>query len=49
MLWKVVEKVVVTTPGMTFQLLDGTRAGQLAAELEALHAEIYAGPPSGRR
>ena len=38
----------MTTPGMTFQLLDGTRAGPLAAELEALHAEIYAGPPSGR-
>lgn len=48
LLWQVVEKAAVTTPGMTFQLLDGTRAGPLAAELEALHAEIYAGPPSGR-
>ena len=38
----------MTTPGMTFQLLDGARPGPLAAELEALHAEIYAGPPSGR-
>jgi ribosomal protein S18 acetylase RimI-like enzyme len=47
-LWQVVEKVAVTTPGMTFQLLDGARPGPLAAELEALHAEIYAGPPSGR-
>jgi ribosomal protein S18 acetylase RimI-like enzyme len=48
LLWQVVEKAAVTTSGMTFQLLDGTRAGPLAAELDALHAEIYAGPPSGR-
>jgi ribosomal protein S18 acetylase RimI-like enzyme len=48
LLWQVVEKAAVTTPGMTFQLLDGTQAGPLAAELEALHAEIYAGPLSGR-
>ena len=47
-MWQVVEKVAVTTPGMTFQLLDGARPSPLAAELEALHAEIYAGPPSGR-
>ena len=47
-MWQVVEKVAVTTPGMTFQLLDDARPGPLAAELEALHAEIYAGPPSGR-
>ena len=47
-MWQVVEKVAVTTPGMTFQLLDDARPSPLAAELEALHAEIYAGPPSGR-
>jgi GNAT superfamily N-acetyltransferase len=30
---------------MTFQLLDGTQAAGHAADLQALHAEVYAGPP----
>ena len=42
------EKVVVTTPEMTFQLLDGTQASAHAAELQALRAEVYAGPPEQR-
>jgi ribosomal protein S18 acetylase RimI-like enzyme len=32
---------------MTFQLLDGTQAAEHAAELQALHAEVYADPPYG--
>jgi GNAT superfamily N-acetyltransferase len=40
--------VVVLTPDMTFQLLDGTGAAAHAAELQALHAEVYADPPYGR-
>jgi ribosomal protein S18 acetylase RimI-like enzyme len=31
---------------ITFQLLDGTQAGAHAAELQALHAEVYAGQPN---
>lgn len=42
------EKVVVTTPDMRFQLLDGTQAAAQADELQALHAEVYADPPYGR-
>ncbi len=42
------EKVIVTTPDMTFHLLDGIRAGAHAAELQALHAEVYADPPRER-
>jgi ribosomal protein S18 acetylase RimI-like enzyme len=38
------EKVIVTTPDMTFQLLDGSQAAAHAAELQALHAEVYADP-----
>jgi hypothetical protein len=37
--------VVVLTPDMTFQLLDGTGAAAHAAELQALRAEVYADPP----
>src|SRR6266852_2337846 len=33
---------------MTFQLLDGTGAAANAADLQALHAEVYADPPYGR-
>lgn len=36
------------TSDITFQLLDGAQAGEHAAELEALHAEVYAGPPQRR-
>jgi GNAT superfamily N-acetyltransferase len=40
--------VIVSTPDITFQVLDGAGAGAHADELEALHAEVYAGPPYGR-
>lgn len=33
---------------MTFQLLDGARAAAHTAELQALHAEVYADPPYER-
>ena len=33
---------------MTFHLLDGTEAAAHAAELQALHAEVYADPPGER-
>jgi ribosomal protein S18 acetylase RimI-like enzyme len=42
-----VEKVVVPTPGITFQLLDGPQAAAHADELQALHAGVYAEPPYG--
>jgi GNAT superfamily N-acetyltransferase len=32
---------------MTFQLLDGRQAAEHAAELQALHSEVYADPPYG--
>jgi GNAT superfamily N-acetyltransferase len=35
----------VAEPGISFQLLDGNKAGASAAELVALHAEVYADPP----
>jgi GNAT superfamily N-acetyltransferase len=41
-------EVAVATPDITFQLLDGTQAAAHAADLQALHAEVYAGPPYGR-
>jgi ribosomal protein S18 acetylase RimI-like enzyme len=37
--------VVVSAPGITFQLLDGPQAAAHADELQALHAEVYAEPP----
>jgi ribosomal protein S18 acetylase RimI-like enzyme len=40
--------VVVTAPDITFQLLDGRRAAADAAELQALHAEVYAAAPFER-
>ncbi len=41
-------KVTVSTPDITFQVLDGTAAGSHADELQALHAEVHAAPPYGR-
>jgi GNAT superfamily N-acetyltransferase len=38
----------VTTPGVTYRLLDGTQAAEHADELQALHAEVYAEPPYER-
>jgi GNAT superfamily N-acetyltransferase len=40
--------VVVSSPGIAFQLLDGTQAAAHADELQALHADVYADPPYGR-
>lgn len=40
--------MVVPTPDITYQLLDGTHAAAHAEELQALHAEIYANPPYRR-
>jgi GNAT superfamily N-acetyltransferase len=40
--------VVVATPEITFQLLDGRQAATHAAELQALHTEVYVGPPYER-
>ncbi len=40
--------MIVTTPGMTYRLLDGGQAAAHADELQALHAEVYAEPPYGR-
>jgi GNAT superfamily N-acetyltransferase len=37
--------VVVSAPGITFQLLDGPQAAAHADELRVLHAEVYADPP----
>ncbi len=34
--------------GLTFRLLDGEQAAAHAAELQALHAEVYADPPYRR-
>jgi GNAT superfamily N-acetyltransferase len=35
----------VAGPGIAFQVLDGDQAGEHAAELAALHAEVYADAP----
>jgi GNAT superfamily N-acetyltransferase len=40
--------VSVPAPDITFQVLGGAEAGEHADELQALHAEVYAGPPPGR-
>jgi ribosomal protein S18 acetylase RimI-like enzyme len=40
--------VVVPATEMTFQLLDGAQAAEHAAELQALHAEVYADDDAGR-
>jgi ribosomal protein S18 acetylase RimI-like enzyme len=34
--------------GITFELLDGTRAAAHTQEFQALHAEVYAAPPYSR-
>jgi GNAT superfamily N-acetyltransferase len=44
----VAEVVMVSSPGIAFQLLDGTQAAAHADELQALYAEVYADPPYGR-
>src|ERR1700690_68178 len=41
-------KVAVPAPEITFQLLDGTQAAEHEAELQGLHAEVYADPPYRR-
>jgi GNAT superfamily N-acetyltransferase len=38
----------VPSPEITFQLLDGQQVAEQAAELQALHAEVYADPPYRR-
>ena len=38
----------MSTPDMTFHLLDGTQAAAHAAELQALHADVYGDPPQQR-
>jgi ribosomal protein S18 acetylase RimI-like enzyme len=40
--------VVVPATEMTFQLLDGAHAAEHAAELQALHADVYADDDAGR-
>jgi GNAT superfamily N-acetyltransferase len=40
--------MVVTTPGLTYRLLDGRQAAEHADELQALHIEVYAEPPYDR-
>jgi len=37
----------VTTADIAVRLLDGAEAAGLAADLQALHAEVYADPPYG--
>jgi ribosomal protein S18 acetylase RimI-like enzyme len=41
-------RLTVDTPDITFQLLNGMQATADAAELQALHAEVYADPPYRR-
>jgi GNAT superfamily N-acetyltransferase len=36
----------VSTPDITFEVLGGTEAAEHAGELQALHGEVYAAPPS---
>jgi len=38
----------VPAPEITFEVLDGRQAAKHAAELQALHAEVYADPPYRR-
>jgi GNAT superfamily N-acetyltransferase len=38
----------VSTPGLTYRLLDGPQAAEHADEMQALHAEVYAEPPYDR-
>ncbi len=39
----------MSVPSISFQLLDGDQAGERAAELATLHAEVYGDPPYLRR
>jgi ribosomal protein S18 acetylase RimI-like enzyme len=39
--------MVVSTSGITFQILDGAQAAAHADDLLALHTEVYAEPPYG--
>ena len=41
-------KVIMSTPDITFGVLDGTQASAHAEQLQALHAEVRAGPPRDR-
>ena len=43
-----VDRVVVPATEVTFQLLDGAQAAGQAAELQALHAEVYPDDDPGR-
>lgn len=40
--------MVVSSPGITYQLLAGKQAAKHTDELQALHAEVYADPPYRR-
>ena len=42
-----VEKMVVSTSGITFQVLDGAQAAAHADDLLALRTEVYAESPYG--
>ena len=42
------QEATVTGPDMSFEVLDGSRAGLHEQELQALHAEVYADPPYAR-
>jgi ribosomal protein S18 acetylase RimI-like enzyme len=39
------ERVIVSAPDITFELLDGAQAAAHEDELQALHAEVFADPP----
>ena len=39
----------MTGPGLSYRLLDGGQAAAHAEEFHALHAEVYADPPSSSR
>lgn len=38
----------MASPDIAFRVLDGGQAAEHAAELQALHAEVYSGPPYRR-
>ncbi len=38
----------MSTPDITFRVLGGAEAGEHADELQALHADVYGGPPQRR-
>jgi ribosomal protein S18 acetylase RimI-like enzyme len=41
--------VVVSQPGLTFLLMAGAQAAEHEADLQVLHAEVYADPPYRQR